>query len=239
MINNYLIIAHPDDEIFWASYLSQNLKNLKILCLTNKNNNSRYKEFKNVCRIIKKDNEIFSFPDGGNLRWGHELDELINKLDINKDSIIVTHSPHGEEHFHPQHVQLYNAVYNNSKTRPRQAFFSDVKIIYYSYIRVKRCSDFSLYKIRINYITIFKHFFMSLVKFRIRHPKKSFFSILNLFVYCYKISHYKYMYEFSINIHDKHKLLENYKSQNLSDYEFFDSKNEFLYTQELTYGINS
>ena len=239
MINNYLIIAHPDDEIFWASYVSQNLKNLKILCLTNKNNSLRSKEFKKVCRVIKKDNEIFSFPDSGMDRWGSELNELINKLDINQDSIIVTHSPHGEEHFHPQHVQVYNAVFSNSKTGSKQAFFSDIRIRYYSYVRVQRHSDYSLYKIKINYLQIIKGFFLCLAKFKINRPKKSVYSIFNLLVYCYKISHYKYMYEFYIDIHQKHKLLENYKSQKLSDYSFFNSKKEFLYMQNLTDGINT
>ena len=239
MKNNYLIVAHPDDEIFWASYISQNLKKLKILCLTNKNNKSRCQEFKNVCRIIKKDNEIFSFKDVGNFRWGDELDEFVNKLDINKESIIITHSPHGEEHNHPQHIQIYNAVYKNSKTRARQAFFSNIRISYFSYKRLEKGSNFSLYKIRINYINIIKSFYLSVAKFRIRRPKKSVFSIIQLFLYCYKILNYKYMYEFYIDLDNKHKLLENYKSQNLSDYNFYDSKKEFLYTQNLTDGLNT
>ena len=120
-----------------------------------------------------------------------------------------------------------------------QAFFSDVRISYFSYKRIEKGSDFSLYKIRINYINIIKSFCLSVVKFRIRRPKKSVFSIINLFVYCYKILNYKYMYEFYIDIDNKHKLLKNYKSQNLSDYDFYDSKKEFLYTQNLTDGIHT
>lgn len=239
MINNYLIVAHPDDEIFWASHISQNLKKLKIICLTNKNNSIRYREFKNVCKIIKIDNEIYNFPDGGYEKWGFKFNELINKLDINQDSIIVTHSPHGEEHSHPQHVQTYNAVFNNRRVRSKQAFFSDIKISYFSYKKIETGSDFSLYKIRINFFNIIKSFCLCVAKLRIRRPKKSVFSIINLFVYCYKIFNYKYMYEFYIDINNKHKLLKNYKSQELSDYNFYDSKKEFLYTQNLTDGINT
>jgi pyruvyltransferase len=106
---NIMIVAHPDDELFfgWKELLKDN--NWFIICLTHGDDNLRSDKFKKVMNILNLDYIMYSFPDyynTGSLKWNNDVMTNITKL-INKElkninyHKIVTHNPHGEYgHYH-------------------------------------------------------------------------------------------------------------------------------------------
>lgn len=99
---NLMIVAHPDDEtIFAGNEITKN--NYFIVCLTNKDNPIRKKEFEAVLKKTNNQGVILSFPDKTNGKRDNwklvdkdiekEIRKYINKKDWKQ---IVTHNPKGE-----------------------------------------------------------------------------------------------------------------------------------------------
>ena len=106
---NLMIIAHPDDELFFGwKELFNNDNNWLIVCLTNKKNTERSAKFKKVINLLGKSYIMFDNTDiWNNLEWNNDvqnnIEKKMNKI-LNKNLCIekiITHNPDGEYgHYH-------------------------------------------------------------------------------------------------------------------------------------------
>lgn len=97
-----IIVSHPDDEtIFCGAHLIKN--KCFILCLTNKHDSIRFKDFFTVMNLTKNDFLILDYPDLSNgivNNWNKyeksiysDINTIINLKIWDK---IITHNPNGE-----------------------------------------------------------------------------------------------------------------------------------------------
>jgi len=107
-----MIIAHPDDETFWAS--SQLFKGgYFVVCMTNARNKVRSAEFKQVLELTGNTGYMFEYSDGytnwrkkNRIEIQEKLTQIIQAKDWQK---IVTHNSSGE-YGHPHHKNLNKIV---------------------------------------------------------------------------------------------------------------------------------
>ncbi len=137
-----VVVAHPDDEALWFGASICGLVNdlnqeVTVLCLSGHDEDSaREDEFKRSQRVagFQKGKVL-----GGKLRKAGEplppvqetLEKGLRELDISlsKIQIVITHSPYGDEHRHPHHVQCFKSLnkWCKSVNKPL-AFFSTIPI---------------------------------------------------------------------------------------------------------------
>ena len=105
-----MIVAHPDDElIFGGAELIKHGPEYKVICLTNKSNDTRSKEFEQVMKKLKVCSwEMFDYEDTLYPTQQFNLENIINSRKWEK---VVTHNPIGE-YGHPQHKLVFDAVLN-------------------------------------------------------------------------------------------------------------------------------
>ena len=103
-----MIVAHPDDElIFGGAELIKYGPEYKVVCITNKNNEVRSNEFKNVMEELNVGSyEMLDYEDGINIIEDYDLLDYIDQKEWEK---IVTHNPIGE-YGHPMHRKVFDAV---------------------------------------------------------------------------------------------------------------------------------
>ena len=108
-INKLMIVAHPDDElIFGGSELIKYGPEYKVVCLTNKSNKVRSKEFEKVMKELKVGSwEMMDYKD--DLYAENEFYILESILLSRNWKKIVTHNPIGE-YGHHQHLSVFNTV---------------------------------------------------------------------------------------------------------------------------------
>jgi LmbE family N-acetylglucosaminyl deacetylase len=109
MKNSLMIVAHPDDELFWGwKEIEKKEDNWTIVCLTNGGDAQRKLKFQKVCSILGCKYIILNFPDNAhNLTWDLNLQMKIKNIiykQILQNNIfnkIVTHNQDGEYgHYH-------------------------------------------------------------------------------------------------------------------------------------------
>lgn len=107
-IKNLMIVAHPDDETFWAGDFISKEKSL-VLCLTNGGNAVRKKEFLDIMRETNNYGIILEYPDNPNQikdNWSEVKDSIYNDLhylvSLKSWNKVITHNPEGE-YGHLQH----------------------------------------------------------------------------------------------------------------------------------------
>jgi len=107
-INKLMIVAHPDDElIFGGAELIKHGPEYKVVCLTNKSNEVRSKEFEKVMKKLKVGSwEMLDYEDTLYTNQEFELQNILTAKEWEK---IVTHNPIGE-YGHPQHKLLFDTV---------------------------------------------------------------------------------------------------------------------------------
>ena len=114
MLNNLLIVAHPDDETIFAgnSLLTYGFIH-KVICVTNGDNTVRRSEFESVMKRVKVDYEIWNFHD----EWKVDLDvngirKKLNKVLREKNwDMVLTHNEVGDNDYcHPHHRQVFECV---------------------------------------------------------------------------------------------------------------------------------
>jgi LmbE family N-acetylglucosaminyl deacetylase len=107
-----MIVAHPDDElIFGGEELIKHGSDYKVICLTNKSNKIRSKEFKQVMEKLNVGSwKMFDYEDTLYPTKQFDLKNIINYKNWDK---IVTHNPIGE-YGHPQHKLIFDAVKNET-----------------------------------------------------------------------------------------------------------------------------
>ena len=113
------VVAHPDDESLWVGGLLNFLQKSDgvepvVVCMTGKSNKERYSDFKKVMSLLGidkwalADNKI----GGGVLLENIEesVSGCLDELNLKQEdfALTITHSYYGDEHDHPQHVQLFD-----------------------------------------------------------------------------------------------------------------------------------
>jgi LmbE family N-acetylglucosaminyl deacetylase len=105
-----MIVAHPDDElIFGGAELIKYGPEYKVICLTNKSNKIRSKEFKKVMEKLNVGSwEMLNYEDTLYPTQQFDLKDILKSREWKK---IVTHNPIGE-YGHPQHKLVFDSVLN-------------------------------------------------------------------------------------------------------------------------------
>ena len=109
-LKKLMIVAHPDDElIFGGAELIKYGSEYKVICLTNKSNEIRSKEFKTVMEKLNVGSwEMFDYEDTLYPTQQFNLEDILMSRQWEK---IVTHNPIGE-YGHPQHKLVFDIVLN-------------------------------------------------------------------------------------------------------------------------------
>jgi hypothetical protein len=107
-LKKLMIVAHPDDElIFGGAELIKYGSEYKVICLTNKSNEIRSKEFKMVMEKLNVGSwEMFDYEDTLYPTQQFNLEDILMSRQWEK---IVTHNPIGE-YGHPQHKLVFDVV---------------------------------------------------------------------------------------------------------------------------------
>ena len=110
-----IIAAHPDDETLWGG-IHMLEDDYYVVCVTNGNNKTRSREFKNILKATGNEGIIMSYPDKVNGQrddWTKVYDKItkdIEKVINAKDwELIATHNPDGE-YGHIHHIMTDNIV---------------------------------------------------------------------------------------------------------------------------------
>lgn len=124
IFNLLFVVCHPDDEALWVGGVIHGLSQIQgikvhVICLSGKDENSpRPTEFDAAMKIAGYESGVVL---GGALRPANQplpsipktvrlgLDQLC--IQTSEVSLLVTHSPFGEEHMHPHHVQASVELY--------------------------------------------------------------------------------------------------------------------------------
>jgi|TARA_B110000259_G_C13967559_1_gene383294 LmbE family N-acetylglucosaminyl deacetylase len=131
--NNVMIVAHPDDElIFGGSELIKN-KNYKVICITNQDNEQRFKEFTGLMKELKISYEILDHPDKMTIKTvrSEYITYIKNFLLKNKNKInkIITHNKKGEygHNFHKAVNKMVTDICNNNDLNDKLFYFHNGK----------------------------------------------------------------------------------------------------------------
>jgi len=113
------VYAHPDDESLWSggtlsSFNKFDFIDTYIAVLSGKNS-ERYQEFKEAVQIINPTKQAVSphpLAKTGNVLLTDVADNLFLCLEemserLDEFDLVVTHSYYGDEHAHPQHMQVF------------------------------------------------------------------------------------------------------------------------------------
>ena len=141
---NIMIVAHPDDESLWGGmHLLQD--NYLVICLTNGDNPTRAKEFKQAMQKTNNLGLILDYPDKTNGKrdnWknvAHNIENDINYLLNNHQfNTIVTHNPNGE--YGHAHHKMTSAIV----TKVAKKLSYDNSLYYFGHYYKK--NDFPLKK---------------------------------------------------------------------------------------------
>ncbi|MCI1279419.1 MAG: hypothetical protein LKG23_10605 [Nitrospira sp.] len=125
-----IAVCHPDDEALWVGGVVHALSQfpsieVSVICLSGKGEDSvREKEFFRAKQCAGYSNGIVL---GGKLRAATEplphiptmLESGLNLLGVGVQdiSLLITHSPYGDEHMHPHHMQACVELYEWSGQR--------------------------------------------------------------------------------------------------------------------------
>lgn len=127
-VDHLMIVAHPDDETIWGGYHLQKGKYL-VVCLTNKQNETRRKEFESTIKQTNNIGLILDYPDKTNGKrdnWNtckkqiyEDICNIINKKDY---KLVVTHNPDGE-YGHIHHKMTSEMVTKAMKNKKNLYYF--------------------------------------------------------------------------------------------------------------------
>jgi LmbE family N-acetylglucosaminyl deacetylase len=112
--NILIIVAHPDDELLFGGSALLEEQNWKVVCLTNKSNETRKFEFEKSMRDLAVPIfKMYDLKDDINSPLDTQrLEEIIRGELGNKNwSKVVTHNNIGE-YGHPHHKQVHDTVKN-------------------------------------------------------------------------------------------------------------------------------
>ncbi len=137
----WVIVSHPDDEIIWAGNLLINLSRsgwkVYIICLS-RATEDRNNQFYQVCKEAGFDAYLSQDLIPSVTQSIGDVTKKINEakalFQCEGPDLILTHSPYGDEHNHPHHVDCFKQVYKWTKKRKIPlAFFSTIKLPLFHY----------------------------------------------------------------------------------------------------------
>jgi LmbE family N-acetylglucosaminyl deacetylase len=126
--NILFVVCHPDDEALWVGGLLHGLSRFPavaahVICLSGADENSPRKAEFEAAKVLAGYRSGVVL--GGGLRSaGQPLPQISDTiisglkklgLSIPDIDILITHSPYGEEHMHPHHIQACEELYDWSK----------------------------------------------------------------------------------------------------------------------------
>lgn len=133
-----VIISHPDDEVIWAGNILTFLQKqgwlIYIVCLSgNDPSTERFREFHKVCSELNWQGAIVgkSMQDAhaslGN--WDDLVEKALSILKCPHPTLVLTHSPYGDEFNHPHHTWCYRNAFKWAKEKKYSfSFFSFIKL---------------------------------------------------------------------------------------------------------------
>jgi LmbE family N-acetylglucosaminyl deacetylase len=215
-----VVVAHPDDEAVWAGgILAALVPRFRVLIVsaTHAGTPQRAAEFRRACSELGAESIMMDCRDGGNEELPaitSQIEGLLADREIDPDSLasVLTHSPSGEEHWHPQHIQLHWQVSN--------------------WARKKRL-DFCFFSCHPG-ISSFSQAFtwgIPLVRLVGSKPKKYLARECLRFARCLWRYRSHDMIKVAVDRESKRKLLAIYDAQSLKDYAAYTSPYEFLFTK--------
>lgn len=222
-------VCHPDDEALWIGGLICALSKYKqikvnVICLSGNDDNSpRKREFYNAKGIAGYHSGLVL---GGKLRSANvpleqvtsKLEDGLRALNIIDISLLITHSPYGEEHMHPHHRQVSHELYKWAKIKKVPfSYFSCLALPntrHQSMLNnMKRSSNLQVINFSKCYVPIFKKIFFYISGNSILLPK--------------------YYIQFLTDMNIKAQMLASYKSIDLimhaQGYAMFTNNCESLY----------
>ena len=129
MKNIFFIVCHPDDESLWIGGLLNLFSKVPfidvyVICLSGNDNSSpRVNEFKEAIKLSKCKKGLIL---GKSLRKANNpLPSIKNtvleglsklSLSINDIDLLITHSPFGDEHMNPHHIQASKDLFRWTKS---------------------------------------------------------------------------------------------------------------------------
>lgn len=137
-----VVVCHPDDEALWFGGSLNALTILGssevcVLCLSGRDANSlRENEFHEAMSIAGYSKGVVL---GFSLRDAHQalpnISETVKQglvelgYDTSDIELLITHSPYGDEHRHPHHVQAYQELFSwTKKKKVPLGFFSTIPL---------------------------------------------------------------------------------------------------------------
>ncbi|WP_410514553.1 PIG-L family deacetylase [Paenibacillus sp. BR2-3] len=107
MPDKLMVVAHPDDESIFGGAALLSERGWKVICLTNREDETRSEEFHRAMKRVGAAYEIWNYPDlyDGSFdpgQLGKDLEKVIHKHRFGR---IVTHNL-GGEYGHSQHKSL-------------------------------------------------------------------------------------------------------------------------------------
>ncbi|MFT5171696.1 MAG: LmbE family N-acetylglucosaminyl deacetylase [Candidatus Marinamargulisbacteria bacterium] len=240
-----VIVAHPDDECLWfgdtISRITNSGLNVLIICLTNKNHPERSAEFSAACQSLRATGIMLDLPEGGNQRFpafGSDISEILQaqEIDIDAISMVVTHSPHGEELRHWQHIQTYLQVKAFCRHHNRtMGFFSNHQLPFLEahHSHPLLSSRLTESSVRFHFVTLLKG-----ARFNLKLKGTFLRNMARLFKYTYRLARQtrgiKHVYTFKVDKDKKQRLIQtHYEARNLDAYAFFNHDSEYLYTEAI------
>lgn len=125
--NNLMIVAHPDDEMFWGSSELLN-KNYLVVCVTCGNDKIRVKEFKSVMKETNDKFIMLGYPDKIMFKrsnWKYSYKYITRDLKMIEDfkdwNMIVTHNKKGE--YGHQHHKMVSKIVKNTCNNDKMYVF--------------------------------------------------------------------------------------------------------------------
>ena len=109
-----VVVAHPDDETFWAGLTLAGNGGWAVVCLTHRSNPSRRKRFRAAVAALGCRGALLDLPDR---HWDalssaehHQMELMIDRI-LDRPGItdVMTHSPDGETG-HPYHKLINSLV---------------------------------------------------------------------------------------------------------------------------------
>ena len=229
--NIFFVVCHPDDESLWVGGVLNLLSNIPflnvfVICLSGNDSNSpRIDEFNNAIRISGCNEGIIL---GNSLRQANHPLPPVEKTFLNGLSILglettdidllITHSPFGDEHMNPHHIQASRDLYK----------FSNLKDIPFGYFSCLPLNNSLLKPILRNNLIKGKYGILNFSKceYSISHK-------LLKFIRFRKWRYPKFYTQWFIDIKKKQQMLNCYKSINIEshkkNYSFFNSPVESIY----------
>jgi LmbE family N-acetylglucosaminyl deacetylase len=112
-INKLMIVAHPDDDIFFGGDELIQEKGWKVICITDASDPVRSEEFAQAMQMVEAEFDIWDYKDAWTEHVNRpelekDLRKAINEREYKK---IVTHNLQGE-YGHPEHKAVSEIMHN-------------------------------------------------------------------------------------------------------------------------------